>query len=86
MIPFQTFPFRSRMAHHTTYNCPCVVAPINTFHLAGLVLIQRTADGARGWVPGAIVKEVHSDHMRARNFKQRYQFLKALAELDMADT
>lgn len=54
--------------------------------MAGLVLIQRTADGARGWVPCDIVKEVHSDHMRARNFKQRYQFLKALAELDMADT
>ena len=31
-------------------------------------------------------QELQSDHMRARNFKQRYQFLKALAELDMAET
>ena len=51
--------------------------------VAGLVYLER-GDGARGWVPASCVRELHSDHMRARHFKQRYQFLKALAELDMA--
>ena len=51
--------------------------------VAGLVLLER-GDGARGWVPASCVRELPSDHMRARHFKQRYQFLKALAELDMA--
>ena len=57
-----------------SYLCPLV---------AGLVLLER-GDGARGWVPASCVRELPSDHMRARHFKQRYQFLKALAELDMA--
>ena len=57
-----------------SYLCP---------HVAGLVLLER-GDGARGWVPASCVRELPSDHMRARHFKQRYQFLKALAELDMA--
>ena len=50
------------------------------------MFIERSSDGSKGWVPNHIVKELQSDHMRARNFKQRYQFLKALAELDMAET
>jgi len=50
------------------------------------MFIERSSDGMKGWVPSHIVKELQSDHMRARNFKQRYQFLKALAELDMAET
>ena len=54
--------------------------------LAGMMYVEKTDDGSTGWVPGNITRELQSDHMRARNFKQRYQFLKALAELDMAET
>jgi len=52
----------------------------------GKLFIERSEDGLCGWIPANITKELQSDHMRARNFKQRYQFLKALAELDMAET
>ena len=51
-----------------------------------MMYVEKTDDGSTGWVPGNITRELQSDHMRARNFKQRYQFLKALAELDMAET
>ena len=51
-----------------------------------MMYVEKTDDGSTGWVPGNITQELQSDHMRARNFKQRYQFLKALAELDMAET
>ena len=64
---------------HFTYSLCPTYAPC----VAGLVLLER-GDGARGWVPASCVRELPSDHMRARHFKQRYQFLKALAELDMA--
>ena len=53
--------------------------------IVGMMYVETSAGGGQGWIPGNIVRELQSDHMRARNFKQRYQFLKALAELDMAE-
>jgi len=34
----------------------------------------------KGWIPQSVTNEIESDHRRARNFRQRYQFLKALAD------
>ena len=51
-----------------------------------MLFIETHCDGTKGWIPQNLTRELQSDHMRARNFKQRYQFLKALAELDMAES
>ena len=53
--------------------------------ILGLLYIEKISDGSQGWVPGWVTRETESDHRRAKNFKQRYQFLKALAEMDMAE-
>ena len=53
--------------------------------ISGLLYIEKISDGSQGWVPGWVTRETESDHRRAKNFKQRYQFLKALAEMDMAE-
>ena len=54
-------------------------------YISGLLYIEKISDGSQGWVPGWLTREIESDHRRAKNFKQRYQFLKALAEMDMAE-
>lgn len=36
-------------------------------------------DGSRGWIPTFVTKEIESNHVRARNFKQRHAFLKLLS-------
>ena len=54
--------------------------------ISGLLYIEKISDGSQGWVPGWLTREIESDHRRAKNFKQRYQFLKALAEIDMAES
>jgi len=42
-------------------------------------LYISTTEG-KGWLPASVTNEIESDHRRARNFRQRYQFLKALAD------
>jgi len=42
-------------------------------------LFISTSKG-KGWIPQSVTNEIESDHRRARNFRQRYQFLKALAD------
>ena len=51
-----------------------------------MLYIEKLSDGETGWVPSWVTRETESDHRRAKNFKQRYQFLKALAEMDMAES
>ena len=57
-----------------------------TLTVSGWIYIERLSDGSKGWVPSWVTRETESDHRRAKNFKQRYQFLKALAEIDMAES
>ena len=59
--------------------------PTFNLEILGLLYIEKISDGSQGWVPGWVTRETESDHRRAKNFKQRYQFLKALAEMDMAE-
>jgi len=61
----------------------CETASVLKKSLDGKLYIERYRDGARGWVPKYITKEIESDHIRAKHFKQRYIFLKALAENQM---
>merc|ERR1719237_1880551 len=42
-------------------------------------LLVSTIEG-KGWVPQSVTNEIESDQRRARNFRQRFQFLKALAD------
>ena len=44
--------------------------------------MERLADGQKGWVPMAATREIESNHIRARNFKQRHAFLKLLTSMD----
>ena len=44
--------------------------------------MERLADGQKGWVPMAVTREIESNHIRARNFKQRHAFLKLLTSMD----
>jgi len=51
-------------------------------------VLRRRQDGwlylqvgnSKGWVPPSLTQEVESSHRRAKNFRQRYQFLQALAD------
>jgi len=47
----------------------------------GWLFVEKCSDRSQGWLPKKITVEVESDHKRAKNFKQRYQFLKALSEV-----
>jgi len=40
--------------------------------------IEKLGDGQKGWVPMSATREIESNHIRARNFKQRHAFLKLL--------
>lgn len=44
----------------------------------GWLYVERCRDGVKGWIPNAITREIESEHVRARNFRQRYLFLKSL--------
>merc|ERR1712088_124063 len=46
---------------------------------SGWYYVERLADGQKGWVPMAVTREIESNHIRARNFKQRHAFLKLLS-------
>ena len=48
--------------------------------------MERLADGQKGWVPMALTREIESNHIRARNFKQRHAFLKLLTSMDHTTT
>lgn len=43
------------------------------------LFVERSLDGRRGWVPEAIIKEIESSHNRAKNLRQRENFLKSLS-------
>lgn len=51
----------------------------------GWLFVEKCSDGSQGWLPKKITMEVESDHKRAKNFKQRYQFLKALSEVNQTE-
>lgn len=48
--------------------------------------IEKLNDGQKGWVPISATREIESNHIRARNFKQRHAFLKLLTSMDSFDT
>ena len=47
--------------------------------ILGWCYVERRSDGARGWIPTRVTRELESNHVRARNFKQRHAFLKLLS-------
>ena len=48
--------------------------------IAGWFYVERQVDGIKVWIPASSCQEVESSHIRAKHFKQRYAFLKALTE------
>ena len=54
--------------------------------LLGWYYIEKLNDGQKGWVPISATREIESNHIRARNFKQRHAFLKLLTSMDSFDT
>ena len=53
---------------------------LNTFCIMiGWYYVERRSDGQKGWLPISVTKEIESNHIRARNFKQRHAFLKLLS-------
>ena len=56
------------------------------FHIiSGWYYIEKLNDGQKGWVPISATREIESNHIRARNFKQRHAFLKLLTSMDSFD-
>jgi neuronal guanine nucleotide exchange factor len=51
----------------------------------GWLFVEKCSDGCQGWLPKNTTLEVESDHKRAKNFKQRYQFLKSLSEVNQTE-
>ena len=51
------------------------------FYLLGWYEGERLRDGEFGWFPSTYVKEIESEHTRARNLKQRYQLIVATERL-----
>jgi len=48
--------------------------------------VEKLTDGQKGWVPISATREIESNHIRARHFKQRHAFLKLLtSSLDSWD-
>ena len=47
--------------------------------MIGWYYVERRSDGQKGWLPISVTKEIESNHIRARNFKQRHAFLKLLS-------
>ena len=52
----------------------------------GWYFIEKLTDGQKGWVPMSATREIESNHIRARNFKQRHAFLKLLTSMDPLDS
>ena len=50
--------------------------------VAGWYYVERRSDGGKGWVPISVTREIESSHVRARNYKQRYAFLKLLSNAE----
>jgi len=44
----------------------------------GWYYVERCSNAEKGWIPNYVCTEIESSHIRAKNFKQRYMFLKAL--------
>jgi hypothetical protein len=44
--------------------------------------VERHGDGQKGWIPMSATREIESNHIRARHFKQRHAFLKYLTSMD----
>jgi lysozyme family protein len=44
--------------------------------------VERLADGQKGFSRVAAIGKIESNHIRARNFKQRHAFLKLLTSMD----
>ena len=55
-----------------------------SMHL-GWYYVERLADGQKGWVPISATREIESNHIRARNFKQRHAFLKLLTSMSATE-
>ena len=55
-----------------------------SLHL-GWYYVERLADGQKGWVPISATREIESNHIRARNFKQRHAFLKLLTSMSATE-
>ena len=53
--------------------------------ITGWYYIEKLNDGQKGWVPISATREIESNHIRARNFKQRHAFLKLLTSMDSFD-
>ena len=53
--------------------------------ISGWYYIEKLNDGQKGWVPISATREIESNHIRARNFKQRHAFLKLLTSMDSFD-
>ena len=51
----------------------------------GWYYVERLADGQKGWVPISATREIESNHIRARNFKQRHAFLKLLTSISATE-
>ena len=51
----------------------------------GWYYVERLADGQKGWVPISATREIESNHIRARNFKQRHAFLKLLTSMSATE-
>ena len=56
------------------------------FTFPGWYYIEKLTDGQKGWVPISSTREIESNHIRARNFKQRHAFLKLLTSMDPLDS
>jgi len=59
----------------------CVFSPF-----LGWYYIEKLGDGQKGWVPMSATREIESNHIRARNFKQRHAFLKLLTSMDFIES
>jgi len=47
---------------------------------AGLLLVEKSGTKEQFWIQQEITREVLSDHLRAKNFKQRYNFLQSITD------
>ena len=72
------------MCKNILTNCFLKAKIYNIF--TGWYYIEKLNDGQKGWVPMSATREIESNHIRARNFKQRHAFLKLLTSLDSFDS
>eukprot|EP00092_Neocalanus_flemingeri_P055084 GFUD01064994.1.p1 GENE.GFUD01064994.1~~GFUD01064994.1.p1 ORF type:complete len:502 (+),score=95.65 GFUD01064994.1:642-2147(+) len=71
--------------HNELQFCKGETAKVHKKTTEGWLFVEKCSDGSQGWIPEKITMEVESDHKRAKNFKQRYQFLKALSEVNQTE-